>query len=92
MAIGYTYRDILGMKHGKLSHLTVAKTLLTVLLTITHLPLEGHDDEVQHGWIHTLDALLNHMVPILIPDALQDVAIEFIDYLRLVQAEEGGVE
>lgn len=40
-----------------------------------HLPLECIDDELQRLGLYTFNALLNHMVAILVFHTLQDMAI-----------------
>ena len=47
--------------------------------THTDLSSEGIDNELQTGWINTLDALLNDMVSVLILDTPQHIAVQLID-------------
>lgn len=51
--------------------------------TRTYLSLKGVNDELQGLGLHTLDALLNHMIAILVFHTLQHVAVQFPDHLVL---------
>lgn len=53
----------------------------------THLPLKGVDDELQGLRLHTLDALLHHVVPVLVFHALEDVAVQLPYHLILLGGE-----
>lgn len=56
----------------------------------THLSLEGVDDEVQRVRLDTLDALLHHMVTILVLHTLEHVAVQLPHHLALQGGGEGG--
>lgn len=56
----------------------------------THLSLEGVDDEVQRVGLDTLDALLHHMVTILVLHTLQHVAVQLSHHLTLQGGGDGG--
>lgn len=48
-----------------------------------HLSLEGVDDELQGLRLHTLDAFLHHVVPVLVLDALEHVPVQLPNHLVL---------
>jgi hypothetical protein len=50
---------------------------------ISYLSLEGVDDELQVLWDDALDALLHHVIPVLVLDALQHMALQLLHYLHL---------
>lgn len=54
-----------------------------------HLPLEGVDDELQRMRLHALDALLHHVVAILVLDALEHVSVQFAHHLLLLLCRDG---
>ena len=43
-----------------------------------HLPPEGLDDELETGGLHGLDALLHHVVTVLVLDTLENIAVKFL--------------
>lgn len=49
-----------------------------------YLSLEGADDKLERVRVDALDALLHHVVAILVLDALEHVAVEFSDNLMLL--------
>lgn len=49
----------------------------------TDLSLKGFDDEVQRVRLDTFDALLHHMVTVLVLYALQHVAVQLPHHLAL---------
>lgn len=55
----------------------------------THLSLERVDDELQRVRLYALDALLDNVIPVLILDALQHVAVQLADNLLLVLGRDG---
>lgn len=59
------------------------KEQLLIITTTTHLSLEGINDELQGLRLHTFDALLHHMVAILVLHTLQHVAIQLTDNVAL---------
>lgn len=50
---------------------------------VTHLSLESINDELESMGLHTLDALLYHMVPVLILYTLQHVAVQLPNHITL---------
>lgn len=50
---------------------------------VTHLSLESINDELESMGLHTLNALLYYMIPILILHALQHVAIQLSYHITL---------
>ena len=61
------------------------------VLSHTHLSFECADDELQSGRVHTLNALLHNMVPILILHTSEDMAIQ-LPHKRMLQTEGRGGE
>lgn len=55
----------------------------------THLSLKGVYDEVQRMRLDTLDALLHHVVTVLVLHALQHMAVQLPHHLTL-KGEGGG--
>lgn len=49
-----------------------------------HLPLKRIDDELQRLGLHTFDALLHHVIAILVFHTLEDVAIQFPNHFILL--------
>jgi len=49
----------------------------------THMPLEGEDDQIEKNRVHTLEALLDDMVTILILNTGQDVPLQLSNDLSL---------
>ena len=45
---------------------------------VVHLALERVYDELQPTWLHSLDALLHNMVPVLVLDALKNIAVKLL--------------
>lgn len=50
---------------------------------VTHLSFESIDDELESMGLHTLDALLYYMVPVLILHTLQHVAVQLPYHITL---------
>ncbi len=48
-----------------------------------HLAVESVDEELEGDGVDALDALLDDVVPVLVLDALEDVAVELLDQLAL---------
>ena len=45
---------------------------------VVHLALERVYDELQPTWLHSLDALLHNVVPVLVLDALKNIAVKLL--------------
>ena len=45
---------------------------------VVDLPSEGVNDELEPGGLHRLDALLDHVVAVLVLHALQNVPVQFL--------------
>ena len=45
---------------------------------VVHLTLERVYDELQSTWLHSLDALLHNVVPVLVLDALKNIAVKLL--------------
>lgn len=59
-------------------------TAVRVSAQRVHLPGERANDELQCPWLDALDALLHHVISILILDALQYVPVELPHDLLLL--------
>lgn len=46
---------------------------------VVHLALERVNDELQPAGLHSLDAFLHNVVPVLVLDALQNIAVKFLE-------------
>ena len=53
-------------------------TAVRVSREVVHLALERVDDELQPTWLHRLDTLLHDVVPVLVLDALKNIAVKFL--------------
>lgn len=60
------------------------------LAEVTHLSLEGVYDEVQRVRLDALDALLDHVVTVLVLHTLQHVAVQLPHHLTLRGRTDGG--
>lgn len=67
---------------GLYVNLTFNHSLWPVAM-VTHLSLESINDELESMGLHTLNALLYYMVPILILHALQHMAIQLSYHITL---------
>ena len=45
---------------------------------VVHLPRERVDDELEPAGLHRLDALLHHVVAVLVLDTLENIAVQLL--------------